>query len=91
MSPPPEIVSLEHAWFWSCPICAHGNYVRSVKPSTEDVRELLDLEPWESVPAEMDGEFIAAPEVVTCSGCRKTFDCFDDVPGPVPDGVPPDL
>lgn len=106
-----EIVSLEQAWFWQCPRCRTGNYARSVQADIAEVpedavREMLDLEPWEELPAEVEGHFVTAPESVKCAHCSAEFPCFvddaddeddgdfDDEDGgkpDVPDGVPEDF
>lgn len=105
-----EIVSLEQAWFWQCPRCQTGNYARSVQADIaevpeEAVREMLDLEPWQELPKEVEGHFVTAPEFVKCAHCSAEFSCFVDDEGDdegdfedeaaenpdVPDGVPEDF
>jgi len=75
------IVPLEQAWFWECPACSKGNYVRSVEISHDDVpedtlRAMLDLEPWQPLPEGVDGQFVAAPETVRCVHCEAENHCF---------------
>lgn len=105
-----EIVSLEQAWFWECPRCRKGNYARSVQADISEapeaaVREMLDLEPWEELPEDVEGQFVTAPEFVKCAHCSVEFPCFadadddDDGDGEdategdpeIPDGVPEDF
>lgn len=79
------IVALEQAWVWQCPDCAAENFVKSVPVESlseqpEDViRAVLDLEPHQPIPDNVEGEFVTAPECVMCRKCGKRFDCFDDV------------
>lgn len=83
-----DIVTLEQAWFWRCPRCNEGNFVRSIPADDlaeqpEDViREALELEPWEELPSaeELRGEFFMAPEVVSCGKCGTEVDCFTPDP-----------
>lgn len=57
----------------------------------ETVRTLLELEPWEEVPTDVEGRFFAAPETVRCVHCSAEFDCFvPDAPGEDEDGDAPD-
>jgi hypothetical protein len=97
-----EIVSLEQAWFWHCPRCKNGNYTRSAPADMtdvpeEDVREMLDLEPWEALPDNVEDHFVTAPEFVQCAHCSATFPCFSRDEGSagdepeIPDGVPEDF
>jgi hypothetical protein len=102
-----EIVSLEQAWFWQCPRCQKGNYARSVAADMTEVpedtvREMLGLESWQEIPADIGCQFVTAPEFVKCAHCSAEFPCFvddDDDDGPpssgddpeVPEGVPEDF
>ena len=99
-------VDLSAAWFWVCPNCRSENFLRP-PPSTalellsdEDLRRLLNLDPWESVPDIADGAFELVPDYVKCQVCAHEFcarptgldpDEGMDDPPVVPDVLPSDF
>lgn len=68
-----ERVELRPAYAWDCPECGREHFVRAIVPemSPEEIKELRDgfgLEPWET------GDFLCAPERVTCTHCQIEFE-----------------
>lgn len=80
----PILVPLLRAWHWQCPICCEHQYALPI-PVTQlstyrddegSIRELLGLEAWQPIPEHFTERFVAIPEHVTCSHCRRVFDCY---------------
>jgi hypothetical protein len=78
--PANDPVELRQAFSWTCPRCSRENFVKAEVVEFEDEEErreaLVELgmiEHWEPTPTEVKGEFVQAPDVVRCSGCRVRF------------------
>lgn len=76
----PPRVRLETAWRWTCPTCGHKSYANAIavpmsaEEREEALRSTMDLEPYESIPDDADGEFVTQPEKVVCGKCRSIFE-----------------
>jgi len=73
MRSPQAKIELHMAYVWDCDSCGRENFCRGavLEFSEEDRAELREehgVEEWES------GEWMSAPEEVTCQHCGKEFE-----------------
>jgi hypothetical protein len=73
-------VELKPAFGWTCDECGRWNFARAVAAEGVDkaeaeshLREMLNLQPYESIPEWHGGEFLMAPTSVTCATCGAHF------------------
>ena len=70
-----EIVELCPAFVWTCPICGLDHFVRAAVVENPDLidelREEAGFEAW------TEGDFMYAPELVTCPHCETEFKTHD--------------
>ncbi len=81
-----EQAELHPAYQWDCPECGHENFARAIvfdMPDDEKL-ELLqrsgELESYQTLAdlgEGVDGDWMSAPESVTCEECDKIFPAFD--------------
>ena len=77
-----RVVEIRQAWEWTCDDCGRDSYERAVlvDPSAIDPDDLPDAANLdaEKVRAWIDeggsGQFVVAPERVTCPHCGASFD-----------------
>lgn len=82
---------LQPAYAWDCPTCGRANFQRAVTvrldpldpDHAEVIRDLLDLEPDEPVPADADVWAKDMPERVTCGHCSTEFRTAEPYPADV--------
>ncbi|MBS0187098.1 MAG: hypothetical protein JSS51_03455 [Planctomycetes bacterium] len=72
-----EKVLLHTAFWWECPGCGTQNFDHGSPMELSD-DERKELHRMHGVPEDDEGEWMGAPEKVTCSGCRRTFDAQHD-------------
>lgn len=58
---------------WICDECGRNNFTSMVAPEMsendeQEAREMFNIEDWE------DGEFLTAPDLVTCNFCEEKFE-----------------
>lgn len=70
-------VTLQDAWMWTCPRCERRHFTAAVVTTLTDeqTRALIgdgaDLE-------ELAGEFVTAPEMVSCRACGNVYETTID-------------
>lgn len=78
----PDTVTLHTAYSWDCPSCKKRNYADGQTPPSDIVedglRNHLNLEAWESIPTEADGQWVCIPDSVKCDGCSLEFFTDDE-------------
>lgn len=67
-----ETVELHDAFFFICPNCGKENYKRGIvaEMSEEEeskIKEQMGIDPWQ------EGQFVMAPDKVSCKKCKKSF------------------
>lgn len=74
-----DSVELEPAFRWVCPECMESNWVLSEtkKPTEEELRQQFDIEPWQELPEEYQGEWYSYPDEVMCRGCQSVYKADD--------------
>ncbi len=75
-----EIVELHPAHMWDCPECGRENFCRCVlavvpNEERESFAEKASFDP--DMIAMMQGDFVTAPDEVTCKFCETTFKTID--------------
>lgn len=78
-------VELQPAFGWTCDECGRWNFARAIAVEGTDraevesqLREMLNLQPYESIPEGHHGEFLMAPTSVKCASCGAEFTTAGD-------------
>lgn len=78
-SPPTgaERIELHPAFMWDCAACGAENFARAVRPELPPEEHQQQREHF-GIADDEEGEFLWAPEQVTCRRCHGTFEAIDD-------------
>ena len=67
-----KTVELVQAFAWTCEECGTDHFARAVTVPPEAIEEMLS--PGEVFPTDGDGEYVMAPERVTCPDCGTEYE-----------------
>jgi len=69
-------VELHEAFVWDCDECGRENLLRALPaepPPDNEIRELLQLGPFEALPNPDDSNWVRVAETVICAYCQSEF------------------
>ena len=70
-------VELHEAFIWDCDECGRENLLRAIPstpPPAEEIRKMMNLEPYDDVPESPDDGWVFIPPNVTCTHCESAFE-----------------
>ncbi len=81
------VVQTEHAFYWECPKCKNGNFLRGIIPTLESdeereqakeiLVELGTMDIYQDLTPELLEELVMCPLKLTCGECNSEFDSID--------------
>lgn len=82
-------VELHPAAMFDCPECGRENFTRMIRPAMDREEVITDLMEKYEIDREeaeaQEGEFLMAPESVTCAFCNLAFPSKDDLDHEAPE------